>query len=175
MAAAAVAARTRENMEESGRGWSHRSVDYTKSKGGGRGVEDAKRGARGILVSRPSQCDILTRWGCIIWERERESEEEGEGERERERKRKRKRIGKASQVRNARCASELTWRPPTITESIDQLGDLVAAHRSGALATASPTLLNSGLPLFSVMGMIRSLRFLSSIVTKTALCNFGIG
>jgi len=47
--------------------------------------------------------------------------------------RKRERAGKASQVRTARRASELTQRPPTITESIDQLGDLVAAHRSCVL------------------------------------------
>ncbi|KYN00681.1 hypothetical protein ALC62_08539, partial [Cyphomyrmex costatus] len=83
------------------------------------------------------ECDIQTRWGtntswgCMV---------------------RRKRADKASQVRIAGRASELTQRPPTITESIDQLGDLVAAHRSGALTTASPTLLSSGLPFFSLTG-----------------------
>lgn len=38
--------------------------------------------------------------------------------------------GKANQVRTARRASELILRPPTITKSIDQLGEPVAAHRS---------------------------------------------
>jgi len=94
-----------------------------------------------------------TSWGCIV--------RKSEGERERKR---------AGKVRTAGRASELPQRPPTITESIDQLGDLVAAHRSGALTTASPTLLSSGLPFFSLTGMIR--RSLLLIVAKSILIQF---
>jgi len=49
-------------------------------------------------------------------------------------------------VRTARRASELTRRPPTITKSIDQLGDPVGRPTICPLASASPTLLKRGLP-----------------------------
>ncbi|KYM81233.1 hypothetical protein ALC53_08304 [Atta colombica] len=118
-----------------------------RGNGGGSRVDERGEygGKKVAAIYRPG--GERTSWGCIV--------RKSEGERERKR---------AGKVRTAGRASELTQRPPTITESIDQLGDLVAAHRSGAFTTASPTLLSSGLPFFSLTDIIR--RSLLLIVAK---------